>query len=149
MASVLEGYSGSAPDDASALQWYTVRKGESLPVIARRLRVSRADLAEANYLTGSARVRPGQRLVVPRAPSAALLAGRAPAATGSRLARTTRESEPGPTVYRVRKGDTLYSIARRHGVSIENLRAWNRIKGSALSIGDRLQIHTAGAANAQ
>jgi membrane-bound lytic murein transglycosylase D len=154
MASVLEGYAGAAPGDAAALQWYTVRKGESLPTIARRLRVSRADLAEANYLNTTARVQPGQRLVVPRAPSAALLArrGSAPASTAARVAAAdadTREAEVTRTVYRVRKGDTLFSIARRHGVSVENLRAWNRIKGSALSIGDRLQIHTARSANAQ
>lgn len=153
MASVLEGYAGSAPEDAAALQWYTVRKGESLPTIARRLRVSRADLAEANYLNTTARVRPGQRLVVPRAPSGALLAGRtsAPAARAERVAAadTEREAEVTRTVYRVRKGDTLFSIARRHGVSVENLRAWNRLKGSALSIGDRLQIHSARSANAQ
>ena len=153
MASVLEGYAGAAPGDAAALQWYTVRKGESLPTIARRLRVSRADLAEANYLNTTARVQPGQRLVVPRAPSAALLAGRANApAVATRVADAEpepREAEVTRTVYRVRKGDTLYSIARRHGVSVENLRAWNRLKGSALSIGDRLQIQTARSANAQ
>jgi membrane-bound lytic murein transglycosylase D len=153
MASVLEGYAGAAPGDAAALQWYTVRKGESLPTIARRLRVSRADLAEANYLNSTARVQPGQRLVVPRAPSAALLAGRANApAVATRVADAEpepREAEVTRTVYRVRKGDTLYSIARRHGVSVENLRAWNRLKGSALSIGDRLQIQTARSANAQ
>ena len=155
MASVLEGYTGAAPGDAASLQWYTVRKGESLPTIARRLRVSRADLAEANYLNTTARVQPGQRLVVPRAPNAALLAGRANTPAATRVAaaepdaREARESEVTRTVYRVRKGDTLYSIARRHGVSVENLRAWNRLKGSALSIGDRLQIHTARSANAQ
>lgn len=153
MASVLDGYAGAAPGDAAALQWYTVRKGESLPTIARRLRVSRTDLAEANYLNTTARVQPGQRLVVPRAPSAALLAGRgnAPVAA-ARVAASepeAREGEVTRTVYRVRKGDTLFSIARRHGVSVENLRVWNRLKGSALSIGDRLQIHTARSANAQ
>jgi len=153
MAAVIDGYAGSAPGDAAALQYYTVRKGESLPTIARRLRVSRADLAEANYLNASARVQPGQRLVVPRAPSAALLAGRGATASSTRRAAADDTDGPEPeatrTVYRVRKGDTLYSIARRHGVSIENLRAWNRLKGSALSIGDRLQIHTTRSANAQ
>ena len=151
MTSVLEGYGGSAPEDSAALQWYTVRKGESLPTIARRLRVSRADLSDANYLNASARVQPGQRLVVPRAPAAALLSGRSSAAS-ERVAATgahTREADVTRTVYRVRKGDTLYSIARRHGVSIENLRAWNRLKGSALSVGDRLQIHSTRSANAQ
>ncbi len=149
-ALVLEAQRGSAPDEVASLQWYTVRKGESLPTIARRLRVSRTDLAEANYLGASARVKPGQKLLVPRAPSPALLAGRpatpseretgTPAAASARA--DERDEEPTRVVYRVRKGDTLFGIARRHGVSIENLRAWNGLRGSAIGVGDRLQIHT-------
>jgi membrane-bound lytic murein transglycosylase D len=157
LSSVLDGYSSASPDDAASLQYYVVKKGESLPTIARRLRVSRTDLADANYLSAKARVMPGQRLVVPRAPSAALMASRgtepaidtaaaesAPRAT-TRPARasTTRvaKAEPARTVYKVRQGDTLSSIARRHGVTIENLRKWNGLKGSALAIGDTLEIH--------
>ena len=157
-ALVLDAQRGSAPDDVLSLQWYTVRKGESLPTIARRLRVSRADLAEANYLGATARVKPGQKLLVPRAPSAALLAGRpapavdtpARAAASSVAARADdRDDDTTRIVYRVRKGDTLSGIARRHGVSVENLRAWNRLRGSAIGVGDRLQIHTSRAANGQ
>ena len=156
-ALVLEAQHGSAPDEVASLQYYTVRKGESLPTIARRLRVSRADLADANYLGASARVKPGQKLLVPRAPSPALLARR-PAATaaGTTANASTvatraddRDDEPTRLVYRVRKGDTLSGIARRHGVSVENLRAWNRLRGSAIGVGDRLQIQTARATSAQ
>ena len=107
--------------------------------------------AEANYLRTGAPVRPGQRLLVPRAPSPALLAGRpaAAAATVATVRRDEREDEPARVVYRVRKGDTLFSIARRHGVSVENLRAWNKLPGTAIDIGDRLQILAARAAAAQ
>lgn len=148
---VLDAQHDSSPEDAASLQWHTVRKGESLPSIARRLGVSRADLAEANYLRTGAPVRPGQRLLVPRAPSPALLAGRpaAAAATVATVRRDEREDEPARVVYRVRKGDTLFSIARRHGVSVENLRAWNKLPGTAIDIGDRLQILAARAAAAQ
>ena len=69
-----EGLQGAAPAQLNALQWHTVKSGESLATIARKLRVSRNDLAEANYLKTTSRVRPGQRLVVPRMPAAALLA---------------------------------------------------------------------------
>ena len=41
------------PAERAALNWYTVRPGESLQTIARKLRVSRTDLAEANYLTAA------------------------------------------------------------------------------------------------
>ncbi len=43
-------------------------------------------------------------------------------------------------VYRVRKGDTLASIARRHGVSIQDLRDWNGIQGGRLLKGQRLHL---------
>ncbi|MEZ5420151.1 MAG: LysM peptidoglycan-binding domain-containing protein [Vicinamibacterales bacterium] len=144
--SVLDGYAAAGPDDTAVLQWYTVKKGESLPTIARRLRVARNDLAEANYLSGRARLVPGQRLVVPRAPSPALLASRG--AQGADRAADDA-GVPARTIYRVRKGDTLYAIARRHGVSVENLRAWNGLKGSALAIGARLEIHSPRQSTAQ
>lgn len=150
MGAVLEGYRDTAPDDAASLQWHTVRKGESLPLIARRLGVARADLADANYLKPGAPVAPGLRLVVPRAPSAALLAGRSETnAARIASARPQGGTATSPIVYHVRKGDTLSTIARRHGVSIESLRAWNGLKGSALGIGDRLHIHPVRPANAQ
>jgi membrane-bound lytic murein transglycosylase D len=144
---VIDAQHHSAPEDAASLQWYTVRAGESLPAIARRLKVSRVDLAEANYLGMAARVSPGQKLLVPRAPAAALLNSRTPETLIATRA-DDRDDEPATVVYRVRKGDTLSAIARRHSVSVDNLRAWNKLRGSSLAIGDRLQIHTA-RANAQ
>lgn len=158
---VADAHAATAPEDAASLQYYAVRKGESMATIARKLRVSRADLAEANYLRTNARVRPGQKLVVPRAPSPALLARRdEPGASPTTAARAdarptaaaadpTAEATPTVVVYRVRKGDTLFAIARKHGVTVEELRAWNRLRGSALSIGTRLSIHTTRAAAAQ
>ena len=46
-----------------------MKKGESLATIARKLKVSRTDLAEANNLTTKSRVRAGQELIIPRAPA--------------------------------------------------------------------------------
>jgi LysM repeat protein len=59
------------------------------------------------------------------------------------------DATPTTVIYRVRKGDSLYAIARRHGVTIEELRVWNKLRGSALSIGTRLTIQTTRAAAAQ
>lgn len=149
---IFERYSQAQPHEAAALQWHTVRRGETLLGIARKLGVSRADLAEANYLRPTARLSAGQQLIVPRAPAAgAALAARAGEASGAALAavRETASTEPSRVVYRVRRGDTLYGIARRHGVTVANLRAWNGIRGSRINIGDRLTIRQSGAASAQ
>lgn len=127
------------PEELATLQYHTVRKGESLSSIARKLKVRRADLAEANYLRTTSRVSPGQQLVVPRAPTA-LLAARtdraAPAADGSAAARVGAT----PTTYRVRRGDTLYSIARTFNTTVASLRAWNKLRGDRILPGDRLTV---------
>ena len=65
-AIVAERLAEATPEELATLSRYSVRKGDTLSGIAKRLKVSRADLAGANYLSTSARVRPGQELVIPR-----------------------------------------------------------------------------------
>jgi membrane-bound lytic murein transglycosylase D len=148
---LFERYAAASPDETAALQWHTVRRGDTLAGIARALNVSRADLAEANYLGATARLNAGQQLVIPRAPAAgALLAGRG-AVTGDAVAavRTAARTETSRLVYRVRSGDSLSSIARRHGVTVQQLRSWNNVSGSRINVGDRLTIHQTAVASAQ
>jgi len=153
-AKVEVGLAASSPDQLNALQWHTVKAGESLTSIARKLRVRRNDLAEANYLRVNARVRAGQRLVVPRMPTAALLAravgtGEDAPSTLAAAAAAAESDEIPATIYRVRRGDTLYAIARRHGTTVDQLKAWNNLKGSSLSVGKRLVVQPSRSANAQ
>lgn len=55
--------------------------------------------------------------------------------------RPTRyETSMTQTTYDVRKGDNLYSIARRNGCSVRDLKEWNGLKGSHLAIGQSLII---------
>ena len=49
--------------------------------------------------------------------------------------------EPEVTVYRVRSGDVLGTIAEKHGVSIRALRSWNALKGDMIRVGQKLYIH--------
>ena len=141
----------ASASDLGALNWYTVRSGESLAGVARKLRVSRVDLAEANSLSVRSRIRPGQDLIIPRAP-ATLLASRAdrpaPTAVASRaisgpapVATADRLSEPkAVTTYRVKRGDTLFSIAQLFDTTVAKLRSLNRLSGSHISVGDRLTV---------
>ena len=45
------------------------------------------------------------------------------------------------TIYTVKKGDNLGKIASRHGVSINNLKRWNRMKSNKVHVGQRLSIY--------
>ncbi len=141
------------PADAASLKWYTVKRGETLANIAQKLRVGRADLAAANYLSAKALVTPGQSLVIPADP-ALQLAGRperpAPAAETRVAASTDRPAGPrspasgaSPTVkvtYEVKRGDTLSSVAKLYRTNIASLKAWNRLSGDFLTPGSRLTI---------
>jgi membrane-bound lytic murein transglycosylase D len=141
----------AAPSDLGALNWYTVKRGDTLSTVARKLRVARVDLAEANHLTVRSRIRAGQELIIPRAP-ATLLAARAdrpaPAAMASRsiaapavvaaVAEKSDDSEP--ITYRVKRGDTLSSIARLFDTTVDRLRALNRLRSTRIVVGDRLTV---------
>jgi LysM repeat protein len=107
-------------------------------------------LAEANSMSVKSRVRSGQELIIPRAP-ATLLASRtdreAPAEMAARPltgtatipdARPTRTQSP--IVYRVKRGDTLSSIAALFDTTVSSIKTLNKLRGNAIAAGARLKI---------
>ena len=149
----------AGPSELTALKFHTVRRRESLALIARKLGVSRADLAEANGISQRAAVHAGQRLLIPRAPSAPLLASGPRAVEQPRQAETvvasrstaSPDEEDGVrvTTHRVKRGESLYAIANAYDVSVADLRAWNRMKGTHLDVGDKLTIRVTRTRSAQ
>ena len=140
--------------ELASLKWYTVRKGETLATVARKLGVSRTDLAEANYLKTSARVAAGQKLMVPHEATVLMAADtnrRVPVAESRTLATAdavvpavaSGPSERVKVLYRVKRGDTLASIARVFRTTVSALQTWNGLTGSRIMAGDRLTIYTA------
>jgi membrane-bound lytic murein transglycosylase D len=71
---VRDGLAAAEAGQLNAMQFHTVKRGETIASIAKKLGVNRTDLAEANYLRTTSRVNAGARLIIPRMPSAALLA---------------------------------------------------------------------------
>jgi membrane-bound lytic murein transglycosylase D len=140
----------ATPADLTALKWHTVKRGENLATIARKLKVSRADLAGANNISIRSTVRAGQELVIPRAPTT-LLATRTDRAVPAVGVASRSLSGPAtvpaattgarPIVYRVKRGDTLFGIARLFDTTVAQIKSWNKLRGNALSIGARLTIH--------
>jgi membrane-bound lytic murein transglycosylase D len=140
----------ASPADFSALKWYTVRKGETLLTVARRFGVSRSDVAEANNFSVKARLYPGQELIIPRAP-ATLLAARterpAPTEVASRSLASSAETPSAAgtqpltqVTYRVRRGDTLSSIAQLFDTTVAKIKSWNSLRGNTIAPGARLKI---------
>lgn len=149
---VRDGLAAAGPSQLNAMQTHTVKRGETLATIARKLQVSRADLAEANYLKTTSRVAVGAKLIIPRMPSAALLArasaGELETAAEAIAVDVLKETAPlaAPVAqrrtYQVKRGDTLAAIARRFGTTIAQLKNWNKLKTTSLKIGTRLVVQS-------
>jgi membrane-bound lytic murein transglycosylase D len=102
-------------------RYHPVVAGDTLASVAQEYRVPVADLASANQLESSESLAGVEALVVP-VPLAA-------------------EPAAGTRLYRVRRGDTLVTIADRFGVSLSQLRRWNSIpSGIRVDAGRRLRV---------
>jgi membrane-bound lytic murein transglycosylase D len=143
----------ASPADFSAFKWYTVKRGETLLKVARKFGVSRVDVAEANGLSTRSHLRAGQELIIPRAP-ATLLAARsehaAPSAVASRgiagSAATPAVAQSGKVTYvtyKVKRGDTLTSIAQLFDTTVAKIKTWNRLSSNRIATGARLKIMSA------
>jgi membrane-bound lytic murein transglycosylase D len=136
-------------NDLAPLSHYTVKKNETLPSIAKKLGVSRSDLAEANYLSTKSKLRTGQQLVVPRAPT--LLAARtetvgqpadAVPATATRRVVGADDDPPArtATTHRVVRGETLSMIAKLYGTTVAQIKELNSLRNNVIHVGQRLII---------
>jgi membrane-bound lytic murein transglycosylase D len=142
----------SDPDELAPLNWHTVKKGETLVTISKKLKVNRTDLAEANYLSTRAKVATGQRLIIPRAPALLVARTENPApdtesqqvdvALASKAVPEAGEPAQASLIYRVKRGDTLFSIARLYRTTVASLKTWNRLRSNSIQVGQRLTIFT-------
>jgi LysM repeat protein len=109
---------------------YAVQRGDTLLSIAARHGVSVSRLATLNGLYWNSWVYVGQQLAIP----------------GSQVAPAPAVSPPasGGQVYIVRAGDTLSSIARAHGTTVNALSATNRLTSHTIYVGQRLTIPAGG-----
>lgn len=106
---------------------HTVRAGESMWGIARHYDTRVAHIGAANRLAPGSVLRPGQVLRIPaHASAAAALTASASTPTRGSAAQAVRVSSTRTLrSYTVQAGDSLWSIARRAGLRVADLRAWN------------------------
>src|SRR3984957_10533979 len=110
-------------------RYHKVQSGETLAAVARTYHTSPRAIAEANDIDEADAKSPldaESRLIIPIAPGKQ--------SDTSTYAHAT-------THYKIRKGDTVESVAENFGVSPKMLRVWNHIKGSSLTGRKVLYLH--------
>jgi len=110
---------------------HIVQNGESFWTISRKYKVDMHKLAKWNGMAIRDPLRKGQKLVVWTNNN-----GSRTAASNGKPSQTIQ-----PIYYTVRNGDSLYRIADRYSVSIDDLHSWNRIKGKYLKPGQKLKLY--------
>ena len=124
--------SGRVPVNSDAAQragfyQYTVRSGDTLGGIGASIGVSSREVAAWNEITTSSMIYPGQKL---------LLRGVPPEGSGEvEIITSTQE-----VTHTVSPGDTMWDLAVRYGVSVDQIMELNDKESSALSIGETLII---------
>jgi len=98
---------------------YAVQRGDNLWTIARAFGVSSSMIADANDVRGDGLIRPGQTLYIP-------VQGGRPPANG--------------LTHSVRSGESLWTIAKRFGTSVADLRRWNGLTESVIRPGQKLTV---------
>ncbi|HEU5235126.1 MAG TPA: transglycosylase SLT domain-containing protein [Terriglobales bacterium] len=114
-------------DKRVAWRYHHVAAGDTLDSIARHYHTSPSAIREVNNLQGE-ELQADSKIIIP------ITAGR------SAEARTVAYSRK-PTRYKVRRGDTVSSVADDFGVPADRLRRWNRLKGDHLTSGRMLVIY--------
>ena len=112
-------------DNISQSRSYRVRRGDTLSAVAAKTGISVRSLKSLNNLRTAA-LRPGQTLKL-----------------GSGSSRASQLADNGNSItYNVRKGDSLSSIASRHGVNIKDVLRWNALLSDEGSLrpGDKLTL---------
>ncbi len=145
-------YASLTPEQKRPWMLHTVERGETLKSIARTYGLSADQLAAYNNMDPSERIKRGSRIRVPMSVMAPGSVASSDPVTGPKESAQTSTTTQQTTstaqqterkvYHRVRRGETLASIANHYGVRLADLRNWNNISyHHKLKKGERLALY--------
>ncbi len=134
---------GDSSVGSNGVVYYRVKKGDNLSKIAKRNGVTVSQLKSWNNLK-STFLSIGKQLIVRKdapPPSSADSKEQYAEVREDSIQNISREINQ---YYRVKKGDTLGEIAQKNGVTVSELKSWNGLRSSKISVGEQLIVRKTG-----
>ena len=119
---------------------HVVKKGESLGSVARKYHVTVSKIKKWNHLKRET-LHVGQRLTIYRSGSPMAQVSKTTKSSAKSAKNNSKATKTASTkTHTVKKGETLSSISRKYGCTVNDLKKWNNLKGNSVKVGQKLKI---------
>ena len=123
------------------MNYYKIKSGENITAIAEHYKVPVSSIRKWNNIKGN-KIIAGTNLKIYSDASVNDISDnsstKSKTVTNKNVAKkTVKKSE---VTYSVKRGDSLFAIAKKYGISVEDLRSMNKLKGNKLNAGQKLKV---------
>ena len=137
--------SGSSSSSSTTTNsYYTVKAGDSVWLIANKYGISMSQLVSWNGIKNNL-IHPGQKLIVKKGSGSSSSSStgsttKPSTSTNNNTGSSSGTNTTGNTYYTVRSGDSVWFIANKYGISMDQLVQWNGIKDNFIYPGQKVIV---------
>jgi membrane-bound lytic murein transglycosylase D len=126
----LANFAAVPPEQKIKWERHEVKKGETLASLAKKYNTTSGAIRDANGLHKN-RLPPGKHILIPVDMNETADAG---------YMNPGQVSRPQEILYRVRRGETLVKIAKKHDISVADIKEWNKGIGNSVRTGQKIKL---------
>lgn len=124
-------YAAVPPEQKIKWERHEVARGETLAGLAKQYNTTPEAIRDINALKKN-RITPGKHLLIP-----VDINGKSQDTTYLSQAQSSRQQQ---ILYRVKRGETLSKIARKHNVTVADIKEWNKGIGNMVRAGQKIKL---------
>lgn len=139
---------GNTNNNNQSADTYTVKSGDTLYGISLKSGVSVAQIKQWNNLTSDT-IYVGQKLKIKNSGGSTTNPPKPTAPNKPIDNGNTSNNNQNTSTYTVKRGDTLYGISLKHGVSVAQIKQWNNLSSDTIYVGQKLKVKSGGGSTAK